>query len=83
MPQYGLSLSEPAAALLRSLSRNDQERVRYLLSLIQTDPHIDGVVKHVFPMPPAIYTIYDHPQWWIVYHLIGPSIRVVSIQRAD
>jgi hypothetical protein len=32
---------------------------------------------------PAVYTVYDHPQWWIVYHLVGNSIRVVSITRAD
>jgi len=83
MPQYKLSLSKPAADFLRTLDRNDQERVRRLLSLIQADPHIDGVFKHVFPMPPAIYTVYDDPQWWIVYHLVGQGIRVVSITRAD
>jgi hypothetical protein len=83
MPQYGLSLSKPAADFLRNLDRNDQERVRHILSLIQTDPHIDGLIKHVYLMPPLVYTVYDHPQWWVVYHLVGHSIRVVSIERAD
>ena len=61
MPQYGLSLSKPAADFLRNLDRNDQERVRHILSLIQADPHIDGLVKHVYLMPPLVYTVYDHP----------------------
>jgi hypothetical protein len=78
---FSLSLTRPARNQFALLSAPDRLAVRRLLGLIQLDPSIDNRSKIVFPMPPGVFTAYVTSQFWIVYHVIGPAIRVISIWR--
>jgi len=56
--------------------------VARLFSLIQADPAIDNRVKLVLVRPPAVYTVYASPRFWIVYHVVGNVVSILKVGRA-
>ena len=82
MAQDTLRLSAPVPAFLRSLSDADRRAVRRLLGLIQLDPSLDNLAKHVILVPPVFYTVYTTARFWIVYPVSGNVIVVNNIGRA-
>ena len=61
---------EPAARrFLDQLPDAEARAVWRLIGLIETDPYIDGVVKVTVDLPPAVVTVYTHPDWLILYRI--------------
>lgn len=75
--------TESVAAWIDNLPLADAIEVRRLLGVIEMDPSVDGINKITVPKPPAIFTCYVTPQFWIYYYLKNNDIAVVHlIERA-
>lgn len=68
-PQYRAFLQEPAQRFLDGLSDLETRKVRRLIWLIELDPFVDGKVKIMVDMHPIVFTVYCHPDYWIMYHM--------------
>lgn len=76
-------IAESVLATVRGYSADDRREVVRLLGLIQAEPWIDNRAKIALLRPPAVYTVYVSPRFWIVYHMIdSQTINVVNVGRA-
>lgn len=84
MPQrVSVFPTESVAAWIDELPIEDALEVRRILGLIELDPSVDGINKITVPRPPAIFTCYVTPKFWIFYYLKGNDVAIVHvIERA-
>lgn len=77
MPNFSLQVTANVLPFLRGLGPDDRREIRRLLGIIQADPYVDNRAKIVLPRPPAVFTVYVSPRFWIVYRLVGNSLITV------
>ncbi len=49
---------------------------------MQIDPTVDNEYKIALPHPPAVFTVYVTPRFWIVYHVLPDQVIHIDEHRA-
>lgn len=70
---YEAYLETPARRVYDALTDEQKRVIERLVSYIELDPHPDGRVKVVVNMPPVVFTVYTHPNWWTAYTIPQPG----------
>lgn len=67
-----------------SLSREDQQAIDRIIRNICDDPYIDDTpIKSSFLVAPAVVTLYNDCEYWIVYHIVdNKTVEVWNVGKA-
>jgi hypothetical protein len=82
VPGYTVFVSAPVFKQLSSFTPDERAEIRRLLRIIQFDPSVDGIHKIIAARPPAIFTAYVSPRFWIFYRVRVNLISIDLIERA-
>lgn len=85
-PTYEAVLADPARAFLLSQTSVARERIGRLICIIELDPFIDGRIKFALKVGGEMFTVYDHPEYWIQYHMVDNAkilIDLITPSRLD
>jgi len=80
---YEIVIFEAAEKFLDSLGDEAWHRCIRLLDILAQDPKVDGRIKVFQPVPPAVFSLYADPEFWILYHIVrNVQVSVLNIDYA-
>ena len=82
MRGYTVFVSAPVFKQLATFTRAERAEIRRIVRIIGLDPSIDGVHKIIAPRPPAIFSVYVSPEFWVYYRVRGNMVTIDLIERA-
>jgi G3E family GTPase len=74
MPRYSVEISQRFEDALARLTEDDQDEVLRIVGMLQVDPSIDAIRRHVLQTPYGAIQFYDGDDVWVSYRLRGNDV---------